>query len=108
MEERKGDLIRDFIVFQLKLALDGIKDLLAINLSIGAFIIDLMVRNKGEQRLFYRVVGMSEGFEKWLKLHKVKGGNELAATEGTARTSIPDADSMIDELEEMARRRTGW
>lgn len=100
-------LVRDFLVFQLKLALDGLKDLLAFNLSILAVVADLVRGRRGESRFFYGVVTMSEGFERWLKLHRLRGRKDeiLESWEKIASRHVPDADRVIDENEEMARRR---
>ena len=104
-------VFRDFLVFQLKLALDGIMDLVSINLSVIAVIVDLITKRQGESRLFYRVVRLSERFEHWLDLHRVKGQERLGP--GSDRTTetpigrVPGADQLIEELEELAKRKTG-
>ena len=102
---------RDFLVFQVKLALDGVKDMVAISLSVLAIIIDLTV-GAGRTRMFYGVVGLSERFERWLGLHRVKGPGprELRGTGGDSRGDLDpdallgaDADDLIDRLEKRVR-----
>ena len=51
-----GVVIRDFIVFQVKLAAEGLKDFVAINLSVIAIVIDLLTgrgRNPGSSTRWY-------------------------------------------------------
>ncbi len=64
---------RDFVVFQIKLAVDGVKDLLVFNLSIVAILIDLIVGGRRSPRWFYGVVRASRNFDAWLRLHATKG-----------------------------------
>ena len=58
-----GLILRDFIVFQLKLAADGLRDVVAINLSIIAIVVDLVIGRGGKFGLFYGVVRLSKRFE---------------------------------------------
>jgi len=61
--------VRDFMVFQLKLAVDGVKDLVVFNVSIAAVVLDLLAGAGKRPRLFYTVVRASERFDEWLDLH---------------------------------------
>ena len=104
--------IRDFLVFQLKLALDGVKDMVAISLSVLAIIVDLTV-GAGQTRMFYGVVRLSQRFEGWLGLHRVKGLSVREPDRGTGgdrggdfdRDALlgADADDLIDRLEKRVR-----
>ena len=51
----RGVTLRDFAIFQVKLFLDGMKDFLAIWLSIGAIILDFIAGRGKRPRLFYSV-----------------------------------------------------
>ena len=105
--------VRDFLVFQVKLALDGVKDMVAISLSVLAIIIDLTVGG-GRTRMFYGVVRLSEHFEKWLGLHRVKGlshRDDDGDTGGGTRSDLDpdvllgrDVDDLIDRLEKRVRK----
>ena len=108
----RGVTTRDFLVFQVKLALDGVKDMVAISLSVLAIIIDLTV-GAGRTRMFYGVVGLSERFERWLGLHRVKGlglreldrgsGGETRGDLDPDALLGADADDLIDRLEKRVR-----
>lgn len=69
----RGVAVRDFLVFQLKLALEGFRDLLAINLSVIAIVVDILSGRGRRPRRFYAVVRWSRRFDGWLRLHSMKG-----------------------------------
>ena len=54
----------DFVVFQAKLALDGVKDLLLINLSVVAIVIDMISGGGRRPRRFYAVVRLGQRFDR--------------------------------------------
>lgn len=103
----RGVTLRDFLVFQLKLVLDGLRDVVVINCSIVAIIIDLANGRWHRPRLFYVVVRFSQRFEDWLRLHHMKG-MDMGAQEATLVDDMldhgPDADELIAGLEDLARR----
>lgn len=100
----RGVTIRDFVVFQIKLAADGVKDVVAINLSIIAIIIDLLAGRGARPRLFYGVVRLSRRFENWLRLHQMKG---LPDHDGEDRIGPPaaNADDIIASFETVVQRK---
>ena len=69
--ESRGVTLRDFLIFQLKLALDGFKDMVVFGLSIGAIILDFVAGRGRRPRLFYSVVRVSERWDAWLNLHGI-------------------------------------
>lgn len=69
----RGVAFRDFLVFQVKLALEGFRDLLAINLSVIAIVVDILSGQGRRPRRFYTVVRWSRRFDGWLRLHSMKG-----------------------------------
>jgi len=96
--------LRDFAIFQLKLALDGIKDLVVFNVSIVAIVLDL-ISGRGERpRLFYSVVRASERFDKWLNLHGVmERMDEGDTADGFFGASEAGADSLVGQIEKLVR-----
>jgi hypothetical protein len=62
-------LIRDLLVFNLKLWMDGLKDILLAPLSVGAGIMDIMSGNRGPGARFYSIVRLGERFDLWLNLY---------------------------------------
>ena len=103
-----GVTLRDFVVFQCKLVMDGLKDILLLNLSVVAIVIDMISGRVTHPRLFYGVVRLSRRFEGWLKLHRLRGAR-IDDEEGTLLEDLideaPDADQLADEFERLVRRQ---
>ncbi len=130
----QGVTIRDFIVFQVKLGLEGARDFLAMNLSLIALVIDLFSGRGRRPRRFYTVVRWSRRFDGWLRLHSLKGLREMeeqvepgrppvlgSGTEmeedampygsdgqptsrGGQRRLGSDADTLVEEIERLVRK----
>jgi hypothetical protein len=62
-------LLRDLVLFQMKLWLDGLKDIVLSPLSIAACVLDLVFRRSGQRSLFYSVMRLGERFDLWLNLY---------------------------------------
>lgn len=96
--------LRDFVIFQVKLALDGGKDLVAFNLSIVAIVIDFIAGRGRRPRLFYSVVRMSERFDKWLNLHGVMERLDEGETDdGLFGASEAGSDTLLGQIEQLVR-----
>lgn len=95
---------RDFAIFQLKLALDGLKDIVVFNVSIGAMVLDLLAGRGKRPRLFYSVLRASERFDAWLNLHGVAQRMEAEGGEdGLFGASEAGSNSLVGRLEELFR-----
>ncbi len=65
-------LARDLGVFELKLAVDGVKDLILAPLALAAVVAD-MVMPAATRGVFLRaVIRIGERFERWLNLYGLK------------------------------------
>jgi hypothetical protein len=94
--------IRDFVIFQLKLMLDGLKDWVVIPLSIFAVVLDIIAGKGRRPRLFYSVVRLSERFDLWINLHGVV--EHLDETDdGLFGASKSGSDSLVGQLEQLVR-----
>ena len=69
MRSYRKELVRNFFVFQFKLLLDGIKDVLLFNFSIIIVIIDL-VSGDPEKCRFKSIMQAGRRFDNWLKLYE--------------------------------------
>lgn len=97
--------VRDFLIFQAKLALDGLGDLVAFNLSIVAIILDFISGRGKRPRLFYSVVRASERFDKWLNLHGVAERMSDEDMGGGLFDGVDDEeDSLVSEIEKLVDR----
>jgi hypothetical protein len=97
----RGLLVRDLLIFQLKLVLDGAKGVIVFQLSIGAAVFDFIL---GRPALFYRVLRISERFDLWLNLY---GAAEKTTEEsdGLFGASRAGSDSLLGKLEELVKQR---
>lgn len=96
-------LLRDLIIFQVKLLLDGLKDIVLSPLSIAAVLWDMVPsRNSPRGRAFYQVLKVGERFDLWLNLynpsHAVRKDHE-----GLLEAGAHSADSLMGKLEQLAR-----
>jgi len=100
----RGVTIRDFLIFQLKLVVDGLKDLAVFHLSIGAIVLDIISGRGRRPRLFYSVLRMSEKFDLWINLHGVVERLESEESEdGLFGASEAGSDSLLGQIEQMVR-----
>jgi hypothetical protein len=96
--------LRDFMIFQLKLALDGLKDVVVFQVSIVAIVVDFLSGRGKKPRWFYSVVRSSERFDRWLDLHGAMQRIDAGQTDdGFFGASEAGSDSLLGELEQMVR-----
>jgi hypothetical protein len=98
-------LIRDLVVFQIKLVVDGLKDLVLGPLSLIAGIIDIVQRNPASHSLFRGVVRAGASFDRWVGLfddvhpsepHAVSQGNP-----GSVTVADANFDAHLRRLEQL-------
>ena len=100
----RGVTLRDFAIFQLKLILDGMKDFLAVWLSIGAIVLDFIAGRGKRPRLFYSVVRASERFDRWINLHGVlETMDESETDDGLFGASRAGDDTLVGQIEALVR-----
>ncbi|MHB1194610.1 MAG: hypothetical protein ACYC6F_16415 [Longimicrobiales bacterium] len=96
--------LRDFVIFQIKLWLDGMKDLAVIVLSSGAMLLDVIAGQGRRPRLFYSVVRGSERFDRWLNLHAAVERLEAGESDdGLFGASTAGEDTLLGQIEQLAR-----
>ena len=94
--------IRDFLIFQLRLVIDGLKDVVIFNVSIVAMVLDLVSGAGRRPRLFYSVLRYSERFDLWLNLHGATEGLD-ETDDGLFGTSSAASDTLLGRIEQMVR-----
>jgi hypothetical protein len=92
-DESRGQIVRDVLIFQVKLWLEGFKDVVLMPLSLGAAVIDLVFRGGKTPGTLYSVMRMGDRFERWVHLY-------AALDEAEKRT--PRENSLDDLLNEAA------
>ena len=90
--------IRDFLIFQLKLLMDGAKDVVLFHLSILAILLDLITGRGRKPRSFYAVLRLSERFDLWLNLHGPAEGAQ-DTDDGLFGASAAGSATLLGQLE---------
>ena len=96
-------LLRDVAVFQGKLVLDSVKDVLLAPISLGAAIYSLFNREEETGRQFYEVLHTARRFEDWINKY---GDADRIPPPGFARKREGESvDIMVERLEELVKRQ---
>jgi hypothetical protein len=91
----RGKLFRAALVFEIKLALDGLKDIVLAPLAIVGAAIDLVTGPGTEGRQLRRVLLLGERYEGWLNLYGGRGTQGNMLSDG-------GSDVLMDEVERKA------
>jgi hypothetical protein len=96
----RWQLIRDIAVFQLKLGLDALRDLVLSPISLIAGIIDLFAGGERAGRHFYSVLVAGRRTEAWINLF---GELDRAAPSGEAADGAERAsvDAIVERMERL-------
>jgi len=81
---KRGMLIRNVVVFQLKLMADGFRDLVLLPVSLIATIIGLLRGGNEPEREFLQVIDLGRESERWINLF----GSYDVSEDASAATSI--------------------
>lgn len=100
MDRRKSVVLRDLIIFQVKLALDGLKDIAFMPLSIAAAALDVLFPGPRVGHRFYAVLAIGEKFDRWLNLFGAATEAD-AATGGLFGASRAGSPTMLGRLESL-------
>ena len=94
---KRGTLVRNTVVFQLKLMADGFRDLALLPISLIATVIGLLRGGDEPEREFNQVIELGRGTEQWINLF----GNHDVAEGSNAIASI---DSLFVKVEETLKQ----
>ncbi|MHB1170346.1 MAG: hypothetical protein ACYC28_13790 [Longimicrobiales bacterium] len=100
MQPTERILLRDLAIFQLKLFLDGLKDVVLAPISIVAAGIDLVLPGERQGHRFYAVMRMGERYDRWLSLFSAANRAE-GSDDGLFGPERADRDSMLGRIESL-------
>ena len=91
-------LIRDIAVFQMKLIVDGLRDLILLPISLGVGLYSLIKGGNEPGTEFYDLLRVGRRSEHWINLF---GAAEHSAAPGALDDLFPNADidDMVSRLE---------
>ena len=95
---KRGELIRNTVVFQLKLMADGFRDLVLLPVSLIATIIGLLRGGDQPDREFQQVIQVGRDSEQWINLF----GNHEAPENSNITASI---DALFTKVEETLKQQ---
>lgn len=94
-------VFRDLMIFQLKLVLDGMKDVVLVPLSVIAALADMFLPTDRIGKRFYHVLRAGERFDRWLSLFGAAEHAD-AGEDGLFGKSRAGSDTLLGKLEAMA------
>lgn len=116
LRARRWQLFRDLAVFQGKLLIDGLKDLVLGPVSLIAALLDLMTNREDPGRSFYQVLRAGRDFDRWVDLFGERRQAALPAAPGEPEASTPadgpepsaapgSLDAYVSRVERMLREQ---
>ncbi len=93
-------ILRDLVIFQIKLVMDGAKDIILAPLATGAAVVDVFFPGARPGRRFYAVMRMGEKYDRWLSLFAAAHKAD-ALEDGLFGASRAGNDSLLGRLEEI-------
>lgn len=94
----KRVVLRDLMIFQLKLIMDGMKDIVLSPVSALAAGIDILFPGPQTGHRFYMVMAIGEKFDRWLNLFGA-ADSASAETDGLFGASRAGSSTLLGELE---------
>jgi hypothetical protein len=95
-------LMRDVTVFQGKLILDGLRDLLLSPISIAAALIGIVAGGDRPGRQFYDLLYLGKRSESWINLF---GAASHVSPPPFDKEGGESVDDLVDRLEDVARQQ---
>ena len=95
---KRGELVRNTVVFQIKLMADGFRDLLLLPISLIASLVGLMRGGEDPQREFNEVIKLGRQSEQWIDLF----GNHAMPENAHAVASM---DTLFSKVEETLKQQ---
>jgi hypothetical protein len=93
-------ILRDLGIFQLKLVLDGAKDIVLAPISLAAAGLDILFPGPRPGRRFYAVIRIGERYDRWLSLFSA-ADKATAMDDGLFGASRAGSRSLLGKLEEL-------
>ena len=94
----RGELVHESAIFQLKLMVDGLRDLVLVPVSLVATLVGLLRGGDEPAREFNQVIMLGRQTEQWINLF----GHHATPEDANVATSI---DSLLTHVEEVVRQQ---
>ena len=97
-------VLRDLVIFQIKLLLDGLGDLVISQVALLAVVLDLLFPAERKGQRFYAVMARAERFDRWLSLYGSADAADLNE-DGLFGASQAGSDTLLGRLETLVTGR---
>jgi hypothetical protein len=97
-DSKRGELVRNTVVFQLKLMADGLRDLFLLPISLIAALIGLLRGGDEPEREFNQIIELGRESEQWINLF----GNH--SVDNTTHP-VASMDSLFEKVEETLKQQ---
>ena len=95
----RGQYLRDAVVFQGKLLVDGVRDFMLMPIALVATGVDLIKREVPPGRRFYDIVHFGKQTELWIDLFEA-ADRAPETDEPRPKIDAPSLDEIIDRFEQ--------
>jgi len=108
-EIARWTLIRDTLIFQFKLALDAVRDLLLSPVSIICALIDIFKNHSLSQSYFHKLMVFGHQSDQWLNLFgsQNKPTKNLKPLEGQSTKPDVNVDQLFAQVETLLKEQHG-
>ncbi len=96
-------VLRDFVVYEVKLLLDGAKSFAITWAALGAVALDMIAPGERPGRRFYAVMRLGERLDRWLSLYGIAEAAE-ADEDGMFGVSRAGSPTLLGHLESFVHR----
>jgi hypothetical protein len=93
-------ILRDLLIFQVKLMMDGTKDIVLVPLSVAAVVVDLLLPGPRPGHRFYAVMRLGERYDRWLSLFSA-ADKATALDDGLFGASRAGSRSLLGKIEQI-------
>src|SRR5690606_4239700 len=100
MQSTERILLRDLAIFQLKLFLDRLQDVVLAPVSIVAAGLDLVCPGQRQGQRFYEVMRVGERYDRWLSIFAA-ASRAAGGVDGLFGPERAHPDSMLGGIESM-------
>jgi hypothetical protein len=105
----RWSLIRDMLIFQIKLAMDAIRDLFLSPVSIVCGLADLLLGNSLSKSYFYKLMGLGHQSDAWLNLFGSHNKDDQNTKVEGSKETKPDmnVDQLFSQVESLLKDQHG-
>lgn len=106
----RWELFRDTVVFQVKLSLDAVRDIVLSPVSITCAVIDLIKGHDTEQSYFHKLMSMGHQSDTWLNLFGTRKSthhkDNLSSDDSAPNSQKPvNVDNLFDQVEALLKHQ---